>query len=323
MKKRLIITGVVFVCLFLASVPYCKAESLMSILGLDQIPRKASVARQLGVYPVFEHNKKSGKNRLYVTLTPPVCVKAAEEAAARKAAGIIPEKAVAKVSTVDFKIKHTEKTVKIIDGNGDKNYANAFWEQVGTKSKLYDIADTTFDGNLQIQVQCGATIYTTTLSEGDKSPWDDGVTPVTDTFEKGSFQIKDQYWPRVTTKGPDGKIKNDVTLKMKWKPGMIQIQYTIKGPRNLPFLSDNTDITDPANDADGDISVTINTFSIALVKDSGAGSTVGTWSLTGVDIDGKKKTKVQKKKLPDGTIGYYVLVNYKCTLRKQTLDYTP
>lgn len=317
MKKSIIVIGVVLVSLFMANVPYSKAGSLKE-LGLDKIPRKASIARQLGLYPVFEHNKKSGNSRVYVTLTPPVCVKAAEEAAAKKAAGI--ESAATTGSTVDFKVKHTEKTVKIIDVNGDNNYASALWEQVTTKSKIYDVADTAFDGNLQIQVQCGATIYTTTLSQGDKSPWDDGVTPVTDTFEKGKFQIKDQYWRGVTKNGPDGKTKDDVRLMMSWKPGKIQIIFILKGPRNLPFLSDNTNCTDPGNDQDGDISVTINTFSIALVKDSGAGATVGTWSITGVGIDGKKKTKVQKKKLPDGTIGYYVLVNYTGNLKKQPLQ---
>jgi hypothetical protein len=333
MKKQSIITAAILVCLLIGSTPCTRAgsvmQSLMQTLGIDKIPRKAVIARKLGLYPVFEHKKRTGKSRLYITPFAPVCVKAADKLAAQKAAGTVStttKAATVKVPIVDIQTKHQEKTVKIIDVNGNKNYATAFWETIKTKSKIYDqTIDTNFDGNLQIQVQCGSTIYTTTLGEGDKSPWDDGVTPLTDTFEKGKFIIKDQYWPGVTNKGPDGKIKTDVTLKMSWKPGLIQIQFNIKGPRNLPFLSDNTDCTSPVNQNDGDITVTINTFSIALVKDSGAGATVGTWSLSNIETPGKKKTKVQKKKIPDPldptamSTGYYVLGNFNTKLKKEPL----
>lgn len=314
MKKNFTITGVVVACLMLAGVPYSKADSFMKSLGLDDVKRPGIVCRQLGLYPVFEY-KKNGQSRFYVTPFAPACVKAADNLAKAKAAGIaaapaVQDAATPPVPTIDIKCIHKENTIKLDNGE----YASAFWETLSSSAKLYTNIDTNFDGNTQIQVQCGGITYTTTLGDGDTSPWSDGTTPLTTAFEKGKSIIKSQYWTGVTNKGPDGKIKNDVTMTISWKPGLIQIKFTLKGPRNLPFVADNTNVTEPTNDQDGDITVTIVTFSIAITQ-NGSGTTT-TWSLANEDSTGKKKTKVMIKKFPDGSSAYYPLVNWSSALKK-------
>ena len=311
MKKNLIISCAVLLCLAAVGIPTSHADYLSEAIGLDKVKRKAVLCEKLGLYPVFTY-RKDGKSSLTVTPFAPVTVQAIADANAKQQAGeAAVENATVKPSTVDIQVKHKEKTVKLDSGE----YATALWETIKNHGKLYDVTDTAYTAATQFEITTNGFTYTFTLGDGvaEKSKF---------AATSGKCVLEDQYWTGVTNKGPDGKLKNDVKATVIWKDGTVKAKLTIKGPRNLAFVTDNTTTTDPADDTDGAIEVGV-TYSIAITNNG----TTETWVLeppagsTTTPAPGKKKTKVQTKKTALNAEGkaLYVLENWDCKLKKAEL----
>ena len=305
MKKNGLTVGVLIACLIMVGMFSVQAESFVKAIGLDKVKRKAVLCKQLGLYPVFEY-KKNRKSRLYVTPFAPVTAQAIANAANKTsttAVSSLKKATTVKDSTVDIQVKHIEKTVKLADGN----YATALWETITNNGKLYNVTDTAYTGATKIEITSNGLTYTTTLDQGtDKSKFG---------TDSGKCIIEDQYWPGVGTKGPDGKIKNDVKVTIVWKPGYVKAKFTLRGPRNLPFVSRNTTTADPVNNQDGTIWIWTD-YSVAITNND----ITETWVFGGDWSTGKKKTKVQKKpSLITGNLAYYVLTNWNTKLKKAVL----
>jgi len=309
MKKNSLIISVLIVCVTVIGMFSAQAESLVETIGLNKIKRKAVLCKQLGLYPVFTY-KKDRKSSFYVTPFAPVTAQAIADMNAKQKNGelkgiLFAKKAKIKPSTVDIQAKHQEKTVKL----DSSEYATALWETIKNSAKLYDVTDTAYTAATQFEITTNGLTYTFTLGDGVAKKTKFGT-------DSGRCTIEDQYWPGVTNKGPDGKIKNDVKATIIWKPGSVKAKLTLKGPRNLAFIANNTTTTDPTTSNDGSIDVTVN-YSIAITNNG----TTETWALGDTTSSGKKKTKVQSKKTSLNTAGkaLYVLVNWNSKLKKAEL----
>lgn len=325
MKKNPILAGL-FLCSFLFVGVAINAQSLADTFKISSVKRKAVLAKQLGLYPVFTY-KKDGGSFISLSTTPPPTVKALINAGNNKITSVAPlatvDAVTVKDSTVDITVKHKEKVAKLLDATTGKpsgDYATALWETFITGAKLYDdTISTAFDGNTKIEITTNGFTYNTTFDQDPKLKFDT-------VKGKGKAVIKDQYWTGVTTKGPDGKVKTDIKLTISWRPGKIIIKQTLKGPRNLAFVDSNTTTPDPKNNQDGDIAVSVD----CAISITNNGVTY-IWTRAASDATGKKKTKVQKKKIKDPTqlalmapktISYFVLTKWDAKLKKAVLTRT-